>query len=373
MPSDKELYLHHKVNGESYQDIADAFNLNVDSVRSRINRVPLSVQVQAAQKLSTLRPLKSPAVLRQEAVVDRCQYIFSAMQETLKARGRPFYAVFISDLHIPNTNWAAVELATQLIIACQPAYISAMNDLFDFQGYSNWGDNRTAAERLWSSDLETAYAVTRHLYDLWRKAAPDSMLLQVQGNHDNWLFNYLRNKVAEGIGERVIADFMEEMETQGVKMLSRHGQNVVKISPGLKWLHGISAAKNMSTVAKNTLQAMRGEGDEAGIWYNTVAGHTHRALNGYQHGGVRHWNSGTMMQYSSDLTTTGTGLLITADGNQSLEFPTYLKNKPHWDTGIVINLVDPNSRQVGGWYIDFYREGDALCAIWEGNKYKVQL
>lgn len=353
MPTDKDIRRLHVVEGWKFEDIAKMLGHSKDSVRGRNSRASLGDRVQIARELAEKQPLYNEGVERQKAVLLRADQVWAKHQERIRKRGGLATAIFRSDLHIPFGDWPAIHLYLLLVEAIQPDYISAMNDFFDFTGYGRWKDERHPAARLWDDDINNALQVAAEIHAAERKAAPGHIKPQVQGNHDNWAYDYLRKVARTGYSEHNIAHLMETLEKQGVIQFT-DGQdkkeNVVQLSPGLKWVHGVSASKNITSVARAVQEATRGRGEEEGIYYYTVAGHTHRSGE-VKINGVKHWNAGTL-------------------GTKN---PHYLKHRPNWDTSIVVNRFDPNSRYTEGYIVEFRERGGHLVARWDGVDYDVPL
>lgn len=336
---------------------------SVDSVRGRISRASLADRVSLtqelanrvhlAQELSEQQPLINAGRERQADIIRRADQVFTERQAQLQERGEMVTAIFVSDLHIPYTDWDAVMLTLQIIKDLQPAYISTYNDLFDFEGYGRWDDTRSPAASLWSDDIANGLAVAAELHEAYRRAAPEALLLQVQGNHDNWMFNHVRTLSRNGFAEHNVAWFMTEIERQGVLQFVNGDdkkENFIALSPGLRWVHGISASANDQAVARATINALSGRDEHDGIFYNTVAGHTHRSHT-TSYNGVTHWNSGALCSHT----------------------PKYLKHNPRWDSAIVINRYDPNSRLTFGDVVKYRRRGGHLIGRYDGVDYDVPL
>lgn len=353
MTTDYDIRRLHIVEGWSKEEIADMLRHSNSSVRGRVSRASIEARVAIARELAETQPLTNTGVERQKAVLRRSMAAFEAKQLELQARGGMASGVFISDTHIPYAHWAAMTLALHIVEYVQPDYISAMNDLFDFEGYGRWGDDRSPAQRLWSDDIENGLAVADEIHEAYHRVAPEALLLQVQGNHDNWMYHHIRTVSRNGFSEHNIAQFMEKLEAQGVAQFvdgANKKENIVQLSPGLKWVHGISASVNNRTVAQATVNACAGRGEEEGIFFNTVAGHTHRSHETSANG-VTHWNSGALCSHD----------------------PRYLKHRPRWDTAIVVNRFDPKSRYTEGTVIKFRERGGHLTARYDGVEFDTPL
>ena len=348
MTSDLNLYRLHHVDGLSYIDIAAKYELDPDSVRGRISRVSLADRMRLMEDIATKAPLENTFLAKQREIIARSEAEFESRQETLQIYDgeAPYTAVFVSDLHLPYTDWKAAQLALEIISDLQPDYVSGYNDLFDFTGYGRWLDTRPPAAQLWDDNIDNAIKTSAEWHRSIKRFSPDSLILQVLGNHDKWLFQYLRTE-RNGFTEKNVYDFMAAMEQQGVLQFTNaetNAENVVTISPGLKWVHGASTAMLLSTVGKNTIERM----GENGVYFNTVSGHTHRSGE-IKHLGVKHWNAGKLC----------------------IDNMSYLKHPGNWDTGIVVNEFWATTREARGTVVDFKRRGSTLTAEYKGVKYTV--
>lgn len=353
MPTDADIRRLHVIGGWSQERIAEMLGHRKDSVRGRLSRASLPDRVKIAKELAERGSEYNEGIERQKAVLLRSDQTFARRQAQLRQRGGLATAIFRSDVHLPFADWAAFALYLLLAEAIQPDYISAMNDWFDFTGYGRWGDHRPPALRVWDDDITNALKLSAELHAAERRAAPQHLKVQVQGNHDNWGYDYVRTTARTGFSEHNIADLMEELERQGVVQFTDgrdKKENIIQLSPGLKWIHGVSAASRLSGVAQAVQNATRGRGDDEGIFYFTVGGHTHRSGEA-KINGVKHWNAGTL-------------------GTKN---PHYLKHQPNWDTAIVVNRFDPNSRYVEGYVVEFRQRGNHLVARWDGVDYDVNI
>jgi hypothetical protein len=355
MPTDYQIRRMHVIDGWSKETIADMLGHSADSIRGRVSRADLADRVKIIQELAEKQPLKNLGVEKQHDIIRRSERAFALKQEELKARGTMATAIFVSDLHVPYLNYPALQLMLEIVAEIKPDYYSAFNDFFDFEGYSSWDDNRPPAARLWSDDIWNAIAVAREIHAALDRVAPEMTKLQVQGNHDNWMYHHIRSTSKNGFSEHSIATFMWEMEQQGILQFSNGAnkqENIVQLSPGLKWVHGVGASKSPLAVAKSVQDACAGREDtgDEGTYYYTVSGHTHRPFE-LPINGVKHWNSGTLGTHD----------------------PHYMKHRPHWGTAIVINRFDPNSRFTVGEVVEFKRRGGHLVARYDGVDFDVPL
>ena len=127
MTSDLNLYRLHHVDGLSYIDIAAKYELDPDSVRGRISRVSLADRMRLMEDIATKAPLENTFLAKQREIIARSEAEFESRQETLQIYDgeAPYTAVFVSDLHLPYTDWKAAQLALEIISDLQPDFVSA--------------------------------------------------------------------------------------------------------------------------------------------------------------------------------------------------------------------------------------------------------
>jgi hypothetical protein len=293
------------------------------------------------------RPSKS--YLRQESVVIRGQKAFDKKQRQLIKSGKLTKFAFISDTHLPLEDRRAISLIRDILADYQPDIATSMNDWLDLTEYSRWQDLRPSWARLWTDDIQNAIDYSGAIRADWMKASPNTVWPAVLGNHDVRIWLYLAG-LASGTNDFTIAYFMEEMEKQGILFLSNGTQNTLTLSPALKVWHGQYASKNPATVAKSTLEALRGQSYEydAGKYYNVVYGHDHRSIEAELHG----------------VTAYGAGCTCVVD------MPYLNGRRPDWQHGIVVGEYDPSGNFVNLSRVEFRpdRKG-RLQTVFNGTHY----
>jgi predicted phosphodiesterase len=349
MPSDIQLYLEWK---ETYQklsqadaakQLAAAHGLEYDSVRGRLSRVQRNpALLDELAKPSNL----NVAVDEQEAILRRSD---GRWKQRPSGRVR---SAFLSDIHFPYHRRDCLELTYAILSDFKPHYITVDNDMQDWDGQGRWDDPRSTRERVWSDEFRSALNLELTYYlQLSEFLAPQGMLVQVQGNHDNWIYRKWRN--AHPHSEESVLNYMKERERAGVVQFTRGVQeNAVRLSPALVYWHGQFVSGNSNLNAKNTLAQFV----EEGVASTVVVGHTHRPtlIDGSSVGysGVEFVNSGCLSRTS--------------------RIP-YLKRDPKgWGWGIVLNDFDTNSRYVRSYLIVFRKLGDRLIAQHNGREYSVR-
>lgn len=357
MPSDARLYIEHVQNPDStgYRQSARGLGLKYDlspsSVAGRLSRAAKDPETRlaAARSLCLEIPESSPAITRQQAIVDAGIRAFQTRQWELIEGGVWRYSIFASDMHIPYTRWDAVNLLTQIVAYTQPAYVTAYNDMYDMQGYGKWADERTYRARLWSQDLEIPMRAGKELLSGIKAASPHTLLLGIMGNHDLWLFDFLRKRM-DGIGEKTIADWMDYFANVGVLHFGRGDrQDVVQLAPNLVYTHGWYASKNTTAVAKNTLHQTR-DVMRSRTTPDVVTGHTHRM-----------WmiKDGTATHYSS--------------GALSRLYAPWSRTQSVWNLGIVVHKFRPDEPDSFGALVEFHEMQDKLIARFDGVTFDVPL
>lgn len=334
-------------------NLAAAYSLSVDSLRGRLSRANTPTNWARVNKYValTVEPI-SPSVARQKAVVANSVEIYEDTLARLPD-DKWHLGVFVSDAHAPYTRWDAWNLTLQLIEKLQPAFVSGQNDFVDNAGFGRWDDTRTAAGRVWGSDVANLRALEVSMYNAITSAAPDTTIVGVAGNHDLWYPQYLRKEWGQA-AEQEIANYMELMQTNGVLLFNcLNHENAVQLSPGLVWWHGQFTSRLPTTNASNTLGQFMADGVAASV----TVGHTHRPVHipgvAVKLPGVDFWNSPCLSR---------------------IEQVPYLKRDPKgWKLGITLNYFKPRSRAVRGTIIIFEREGGELAAYYDGMRFATPL
>lgn len=355
MPTDHELYIEHIVTQESYITLAEKYGLSADSVRSRLSRasrVPLIV-AEAMAALGNKPLLNPPGREVQERIIKISQDTFNTHMRMDRIQGGTRTLMWIGDMHIPYQRKDALNLTYQILSDVKPNYVTGLNDLFDFRQYGRWDNVQTAAAQLWESDIWNALGMARLHHQTIRRLSPTTVILGLESNHTKRIFDYLR-RLAGGFDETNIGEYVTALFEQGCLVFTTDTgkENTIKLSYGLKLVHGISAAKADSTVAKETIEALRGRDgtDEEGIFYHTHAGHVHRDFT-HNYLGVSHTNFGCLCHTN----------------------PEYTSRETQWHLGVGLTEYDPGGRTVHPQIIRFREEGNKLTARLNGRKYETEL
>lgn len=351
---DFNLLREHLVNGASAIEIAERYSLNPDGVRGRLWRARRDPKIIAnvMQVLSETSVDPSPGAVLQREIITRANTRFEFRKERLKALPSN-RLMWIGDVHIPYQRQDALDLAYQIVEYTKPNFITGLNDFFDFRQYGRWQNPINARAQFWEADIENPLRVSALHTNTLQTLVPDATILGVMGNHDGRVFDFLR-QTEDGFSEHKVGHFVQRLTEQGVLIFETRPrkENVLQLSPGLKIVHGISAAGADNTVGKATIDALRGEdgSEHAGIMYNTAAGHLHRDFE-VQYAGVTHYNFGCLC--SND--------------------PEYTARRENWHLGVGIIDYDPNGRSVHGTRIRFTEQRNQLVAYFEGKKFDTEL
>lgn len=357
MVKNTDIFKRHMELGESYAQLAEVYDTTVDRVRGAVSKGWNSDEAVIDLLKDSMNNFKGQEEYRkkQQAIIDKSNDLLAHTRNVLRKEGGYYLAIFASDMHLPYMRMDYFALLLQLIefYATDIEYFSAFNDVFDFENYGKWETEPHEQKALFTSNIGYLYTMATTIYRAIRRKIPHARLIGLLGNHDIRILQFLR-KLDDGYSERRVLEFMQTFYDVGVLQFSNgsKAEPIVQLSDGLKWVHGISASKNDTTVVKNTIAACAGSdltGDE-GILYHTTSGHVHRSFTG-THLGVSHANSGCGCHLN----------------------PSYLKHKPnHWQLGIVISEFAGDGRFVQQTPVIFRKKGNALVTSYKGIKFETE-
>ncbi len=349
MPTDKELYQASlKLAGdtnEKAKTLAARYGLSEDSVRGRLSRAAKGNYSGHLKELATRTHEVDPSIEEQDAILD----LHRSYWERIAPRTR--YAAFVSDLHFPYARWDAVELMFSILQDAQVDVLTVGNDLLDNTAFGRWDDSRPKNGQRWSNDVKYMRDLEFSYYRQVQEAL-GATLIQVQGNHDNWWFNHIREKTPEN-AEAIILDYMQKLDEAHVIQFSKgYTEPEVWLNDSLVFWHGQFAGNNATSNAKNSMKQFT----KQGMTPSVVVGHTHRpsTVEGYQVG------------YNDRV-------FINSGCMSRIENVPYIKRNPQgWGLGFVYAEYDPT-----GWHkltrIDFIERGKQLVAEFKGRDYAVTL
>ena len=271
-----------------------------------------------------------------------------AQHRALLATTIPHYAVYLPDTHAPIQHNTALELVYTLIADIQNvAYISTMNDGFDFSRLSRWADRREVTDI--EADIANSIAIYRQHVAVLSMVAPLAVFPAIIGNHDARMFSS-----ETGTGDYTAANLMRELAGVGVLFIDKPDkENTFAVNDGLVWAHGFTARKNRVGSAKANYEEIRRHVPERlnKRLYDLVIGHTHAAMQ----------------------TTSPDGATITNAGCLCNLEPTYMRKRPDWQLGFVISKFLPGTDWNDTRLIRIEQRGDNLTALnpFNGKEYRV--
>jgi transposase-like protein len=212
--------------------------------------------------------------------------------------------VFVSDIHAPYHDEAALASAFRLIADVAPDRVVLNGDMADFFQISRHNRDGRRVEGL-QHELDVANAIRR----AFREAAPDAVIDETEGNHDSRLRTFIAQQAPALKSLRAIdpANLCEWSE-HGIRP---HGAEGFLLRPEFLVYHGTRARQVTGTTARAELGA-------AGI--SGTSGHTHRLGPGYDRTGYgkrrEWWESGCLCQLTPD----------------------YITGAPDWRHGLLVGL-----------------------------------
>jgi len=272
-----------------------------------------------------------------------------AQHRALLAPGVPYYAVYMPDMHVPLQHNTALELVYTLIADIQNvAYISTMNDGFDFSRLSRWTDRREVTDI--EADIANSIAIYRQHVAVLSMVAPLAVFPAIIGNHDLRMFSS-----ETGTGDYTAANLMRELAEVGVLFVDKPDrENIFSINDGLAWTHGTVARANREGGARKNYEDSRRQVPTrlAKTLYDLVIGHTHAAIDTKTTHGARVINSGCLC---------------------NLE-PTYLRKRPDWQLAFTVSRFWPGTDDHDTRLIHIEQRAENLTAMnpFNGKQYEVK-
>ena len=219
----------------------------------------------------------------------------------------PEIVVFLSDIHVPYQDTAVLDSAIRLLKRLKPDRVVLNGDINDFFQLSRFNYGLERMDHL-QEEIDEAVKIRQRI----RKACPDAVVNENEGNHDSRIITYVEKNARALVSLRAL----EPEHLFGWKDLE------IQAFPGA----GFRLRKNF-LVKHGTL--VRGEAGAtakaelalAGI--SGISGHTHR-LATYRRGGYesRQW--------------TEQGCLCRLD-------PDYVTGQPNWQSGIAVGQFSTRS------------------------------
>jgi predicted phosphodiesterase len=179
--------------------------------------------------------------------------------------------VFLSDVHVPYHDVAAVQSAVRLLRKVRPHTVVVNGDMNDFFQLSRFN---TEAERM--DHLQEEIDEANSLRAAIRKACPDARFIENDGNHDTRIRSYVAQNARALTSLRALEP-RNLFDWDKLDILNFPGAGF-RLRPNFLVKHGTLVRAGAGTTAKAELQ-------QAGI--SGISGHTHRLGThrkvGYQH------------------------------------------------------------------------------------------
>lgn len=353
----RQLLKQHVIDGVTRDKLVEAYDTNMDRIRGQLSKAWDDNAVVQDTLKTALTSAKSQEQykLSQRRIVTESTAFLEDYRDSLADEGGTRLAVFASDQHLPFIRLDYFDLLLQILeyFSNDIAYYSSLNDLFDFEGMGRWEQLPDERRAVFDSNIENNYVLARIITSAVKRKIPHAMLVGLTGNHDLRILQTLRSR-EDGHAEKLVLEYMQFWHELGVHQFANGTKRepIVKLSKGLKWVHGVSAAKNDSTIVKNTIERCAGSditGDE-GILYHTVSGHVHRSFVGH-HMGVTHANSGC-------------GCSLDAS------YMKHISNR--WNLGIVISEFETDGRGVDSTPLRMKRVNNELVTSYKGVTFKTK-
>lgn len=208
MATDRELF-EAKQEGRTYDQIVSAYGFkSVPGVRSRISRYArlqqqiVALESENAQLKARLTDIYEPSA-RDINDLDK----WAGFVNTVRGRADMLKIQFWPDLHMPDTNWQAVELAFQIAREFQPDVHIFAGDEYDFDTLSvHWP--RSENRRRVDAFKEVRWQWDR-LVDQLTVVTPHSYRAMLGGNHTRGRVEAYVNEKAPEFADTLIETFIE--------------------------------------------------------------------------------------------------------------------------------------------------------------------
>jgi hypothetical protein len=328
-------------NSKTHEFLAAKYHLNVDSVRSRIRRyarehgIDLNAWGEVVEKKTeTVIPLfvVLPKQQRNSTDLERWQDTLS----TLRQREQYVRVAHLSDVHFPDHDEAALNLAYRVIARRQPHIIVVGSDTADFSLISSFSPNADYDEAVTDELDELRRYWIPHI-DTLKAAAPNAALVYILGNHEQRIYDFVEGN-APKLRRTVERAWIDMVSYQGrVMWLGRTEE--VEIGH-LLVKHGDATNEH---AAKSLLEA-------ESYQVSVMSGHIHRLTTYHRMG----------RKYAVNAITGGCLCQLSAH---------YLKRRPKriWQHGTALGMVDLKGTSVWFDNIEFQHVGQNLIAVSEGD------
>lgn len=238
--------------------------------------------------------------------------------------------VFLNDIHVPFEDAEVVASALRLVKRVQPHRVILNGDIGDFFQLSRFN---TSQERM--DDLQGEIDAANKIREAVRKAAPDAVIDETEGNHDQRIRTYVLNNA------RALAS-LRALEPEN---LFRYRELEINWHPGAGFLLREQFLVRHGTIARGEAGASaKAELLQSGV--SGASGHTHRLCKYIKAGYVqREWSE--------------CGGLFRCD-------PDYVKGGlPNWTQGVAIGQFSTSS---SSFAMELVQAMDGRL-VWGGKAY----
>jgi len=314
----------HEKQGFSYNEIANKYQTTYEAVRSKYRRH------KRQNKFIKVDPLpKTVSTVLAPPPKSKLPDDSEQWQTGLANLPSTFRFAFITDLHVPDHDPRAVDIAQQIVYDFKPHVIQHGSDAFDFETISRWDVD---PEKVIDDAFEIVSVPYYQVMRGFRDAAPGALTPFLVGNHDERIWKFLADKAPQ-LRTTVTKVFIDMIRSAGGMWLGF--QNIQYNLGHLKVIHGRSVTKYAAATHL----------DMFGV--DVIAGHVHRAM------------MFTKTNEQRTLQSITSGCLCNLK-------PSYSLWRQNWQHGIVLATIDTENRTSHLESIVF----DGYRAYWGGKLYK---
>lgn len=329
----------HPSNAATERALAEKYAKNADSVRSRVRRYARAhgIDLNGWQQHEEAQepPITPFAVLPKRQHENTDSERWQDTLSTLRQREQYIRVAHLCDIHFPDHDEAALNLAYRLIARRQPHIIVVGSDTADFSLISSFTPSADHGEAV-TDELDELRRYWMPHIDTLQSAAPNAALVFVMGNHEQRIFDFMEGN-APKLRKTVERAWVDTVSYQGrVMWLGRTEE--VEIGH-LLVKHGDATNEH---AAKSLLEA-------ESYQVSVMSGHIHRITNYSRMG----------RKYAVGAITSGCLCQLNAH---------YLKRRPKrvWQHGTALATIDLKGTDVWFDNIAFQHVGAQLVAVSEG-------
>lgn len=291
----------------------------------------------------------SPSIERQMNLFQKCDdmwfsYAFGSGPDNGFKR-----VMWVGDKHYPYHDPDVESLEWQVRRDFKPDITVEGNDAFDFEDFSRWPDTRTAAAKLWGSDIENGYRFFRDKQIMLDEAWTPEQKIWINGNHDLWMYRFLRER-APATAEKNIADWIQFLTDENGILVFSDKQDAFQISINLVLAHGWgSPSANPATYANKMIK------DCAAPFYNENRGKTYDVMYGHDH------RSGKYLSGANTAYSVGCACLTDVRYGGGAPFK--------WVQSFALGYIDFNQKNHDFEIVNIYSENGKKVCYYGGKRY----